>query len=101
MANPLVVNILTEWVWQKVATSVKTGIVHRLNTDVNYYQTYRLTGAGAPTTPTLGTIPEEAVRMFELSSSETISSAENIDVYIMVKYDKTLKLRDGKVRVDV
>ena len=101
MANPLVVDISTEWVWQKVATSVKTGAIHRLTTDVEYYQTYRLTGEAAPTTPTLGTIPEEAVKMFELSSSEAISSAEDIDVYIMVKYDNTLALRDGKVRVDV
>ena len=101
MANPNVVDISTEWVWQKVATAVKTGVIHRLSTEVEYYQTYRLTGVAAPTAPTLGTIPEEAVRMFEESGSESISSAEDIDVYIMVKYDKTLALRDGKVRVDV
>ena len=101
MANPLVVDILTEWAWQKVATAVKTGAIHRLTTEVEYYQTYRLTGVAAPTAPTLGTLPEEAVKMFELSGSEAISSAENIDVYIMVKYDNTLAGRDGKVRVDV
>lgn len=101
MANPLVVDISTEWIWQKVATSVKTGAIHRLTTEVEYYQTYRLTGEAAPSAPVLGTLPEEAVRMFESSSSEAISSAENIDVYIMVKYDNTLAGRDGKVRVDV
>ena len=53
MANPSVVDILTEWVWQKVATSVKTGAINRLSTDVEYYQTYRLTGVAAPTAPTL------------------------------------------------
>ena len=101
MANPLVVNILTEWVWLKVATSVVSGVIHRLTTAVDYYQTYRLTGVTAPTAPTLGTLPEEAVRMFELSSNEEISSSAAIDVYIMVKYDNTLAGRDGKVRVDV
>jgi len=101
MANPLVVDIGTEWAWQKVATAVKTGAIHRLTTVVEYYQTYRLTGVAAPTAPTLGTIPEEAVRMFELSGSEAISSAEDIDVYIMAKYNKTITERNGKVRIDI
>ncbi len=101
MANPLVVNILTEWVWQKVATAVKTGAIHRLSSEVYYYQTFRLTGQAAPTAPTLGTIPEEAVKMFGDSDQVSISSVANIDVYIMVQYDNTLVLRDGKVRVDV
>ena len=101
MADPLVVDIGTEWAWQKVATSITTGMIHRLSTDVDYYQTYRLTGESAPSSPTLGTIPEEAVRMFELSGSEQISSSTAIDVYIMVKYDNTLAGRDGKVRVDI
>ncbi len=101
MANPLVVEINIEWVWQKVATAVKTGAIHRLVTDVDYYQTYRLTGVAAPSAPVLGTLPVEAVKMFESSSSESISSTEDIDVYVMVKYNKTLKLRDGKIRVDV
>ncbi len=101
MANPLVVEINTEWAWQKVATSVKTGLIHRLTTDVDYYQTYRLTGVAAPTAPVLGTLPVEAVKIFESSSSESISSTEDIDVYIMVKYDKTLALRNGKVRMDL
>ena len=101
MANPLVVNINTEWVFQKVATSVKTGVIHRLSTDVYYYQTFRLTGQAAPTAPTLGTIPAEAVRMFDKSSQAEISSVADIDVYIMVQYDDTLALRNGKVRVDI
>ena len=101
MANPLVVNINTEWAWQKVATSVKTGVIHRLSTDVYYYQTFRLTGQAAPTAPTLGTIPAEAVRMFDKSSQAEISSVADIDVYIMVQYDNTLALRNGKVRVDI
>ena len=101
MANPLPVTIGTEWAWQKVATSVTTGVIHRLTTVVEYYQTYRLTGEAAPTGPTLGTVPEEAVKMFEQSSNEPIDSSNPIDVYIMVKYDNTLAGRDGKLRVDV
>ncbi len=101
MANPLVVDILTEWVWQKVATSVTSGNIYRLATDVDYYQTYRLTGVAAPTNPTLGTLQDEAVRMFGIDDPEEIGHSEAIDVYILVKYDKTLALRNGKVRVDV
>ena len=101
MANPLVVNINTEWVWQKVATNVKTGVIHRLSTDVYYYQTFRLTGVAAPTAPTLGTIPTEAVRIFDKSEQAAISSVADIDIYIMVQYDNTLALRNGKVRMDL
>ena len=101
MANPLVVDIDTEWAWQKVATNVTTGVIHRLSTDVYYYQTYRLTGVAAPSAPTLGTLPEEAVKIFEDGNQESILSSEAIDVYIMVKYDNTLAGRDGKIRVDV
>ena len=101
MANPLVVDILTEWVWQKVATAVVSGNIYRFTTDVNYYQTFRLTGVAAPTAPTLGTIPEEAVKMFDIDNPEPIGHSEPIDVYIMVQYDNTLALRNGKVRVDL
>ncbi len=101
MADPLVVDIGTEWVWQKIATSVTTGIIHRLTTNVDYYQTYRLTGPAAPSAPTLGILPEEAVKIFEDGNHESISSSGAIDVYIMVKYNDTLAGRDGKIRVDV
>ena len=101
MANPLVVNILTEWAWQKIATAVTTGNIHRLTTVVDYYQTYKLTGQAAPSAPTLGTLPEGAVKMFEKRNPEPIDSSNPIDVYIMVKYDNTLASRDGKVRVDI
>ena len=101
MADPNVVDISTEWAWQKIATAITTAIIHRLSTDVDYYQTYRMTGEDAPSSPTLGTLPEEAVRIFEDGTQESISSSAAIDVYIMVKYDNTLAGRDGKVRVDV
>lgn len=101
MANPLVIDISTEWVWQKIATNVITGVVYRLNTLVEYYQTFRLTGEAAPTTPTLGTVPEEAVRIFEQSNQVPISSIDAIDVYVMVKYNNTIAGRDGKIRIDL
>ncbi len=101
MANPSVVDISTEWAWQEVATNVTTGIIHRLTSVVEYYQTYRLTGESAPSAPTLGTLPEEAVRIFEDGNQESILSSAAIDVYLMVKYNDTLAGRDGKIRVDV
>ncbi len=101
MSNPLVVDINTEWVWQKIATAVVSGNIYRLSTDVNYYQTFRLTGVAAPSAPVLGAIPEEAVKMFDINDPEPIGHSEPIDVYIMVQYDNTLVLRNGKVRLDV
>ena len=101
MANPLVVNISTEWVWQKVATAVKTGAIHRLVSTVYYYQTFRLTGQAAPTAPTAGTIPAEAVKIFDVSDTVPISSQVDIDVYIMVANRDDDVLDTGKVRVDV
>ena len=101
MANPLVVNILTEWVWQKVATAVVSGNIYRLTSVVDYYQTFRLTGQAAPSNPSLGTLQAEAVRMFEINNPEPIGHSEPIDIYILVKFDNTLALKDGKVRVDL
>ncbi len=101
MADPVIFDTMDEWVWLKVATSVVTGIIHRLNSQVYYYQTYRLTGAAAPSTPTIGTIPSEAVRMFE-NGSEIISSAELIDVYVMPANSDDDATDDiGKIRVDL
>ena len=101
MADPNVVDISTEWVWQKVATAVVSGIIHRITTTVYYYQTYRLTGEAAPSAPTQGTIPEEAVRLFTQSKSEEISSSDPIDVYIMVANQDDDANDTGKIRVDV
>ena len=101
MSDPLVVDISTEWVWQKVATNVLTGSIHRLTTTVYYYQTYRLTGTAAPATPTQGTIPEEAVRIFNQSSQVPISSIDSIDVYIMCANSDDDADDVGKIRVDI
>lgn len=100
MADPLVVDI-NEWVWQKVATAVITGSIHRLTTTVYYYQTYRLTGTAAPAAPTQGTIPEEAVRIFDQSNEEPISASAAIDVYIMCANSDDDADDSGKIRVDV
>lgn len=99
--NPQVISISTEWVWQKVATAVKTGAIHRLVSTVYYYQTFRLTGQAAPSAPTAGTIPEEAIRMFDLSSTVPISSQVDIDIYIMAANTDDDILDTGKVRVDI
>ena len=101
MADPLIVDISTEWVWQKIATAVTTGIIHRLTTTVYYYQTYRLTGTAAPSVPIQGTIPEEAARIFDLSSNEIIDSSNPIDVYIMCANSDDDANDVGKIRVDV
>ena len=101
MASDPVEVAISEWAWTKVATNVLTGNVHRLNTIVDYYQTYRLTGTAAPNVPTLGTIPIEAVRMFSNSITELISATSGIDVYIMGANRDEDADDDGSVRVDV
>ena len=101
MADPNVIEIDPEWAWQKVATAVVSGMVHRIITTVYYYQTYRLTGEAAPTVPTQGTIPEEAVRLFDQSPSEEISSSSPIDVYIMCANQDDDADDTGKIRVDI
>ena len=101
MAAPVIIDTMDEWVWRKVATSVKTGLIHRLNSQVYYYQTYRLTGVAAPAAPTVGTIPSEAVLMF-VEGSEEISSAEFIDVYVMpANRDDDAEDDVGKIRIDL
>ena len=100
MANPDV-QTLTEWTWTKVATNVISGVLHRIVSTVWYYQTYRLTGEAAPAAPVQGTIPEEAVRIFENGPEELISSSELIDVYIMCANQDDDATDDGKIRVDL
>ena len=100
MADPLPVTI-TEWQWQKVATAVVSGNIHRLKTTVYYYQTYKMTGEAAPDAVVQGTIPEEAVKLFEQRNPEPISSSDPIDVYIMVANQDDDANDTGKIRVDV
>jgi hypothetical protein len=101
MNNPLPVE-LTQWTWVKVATNVTTGAIFRLNQHQQYYQTFRLTGDTAPSVPTPGTLPEEAVEIFVTGTHEDIESSEPIDVYILsVDEDPNLAATKGKVRADL
>lgn len=101
MENPNVIS-LPEWEWTKIATNVIMGTIHRLSTTVYYYQTYRKTGEAAPTAPTIGTIPNEAVKIFEQKSEEDIGAPAAADVYIMtMNNDEDNDDDSGKIRVDV
>ena len=100
MADPSVKTI-QEWVWLKVATNVVTGMIHRLNAQIDYYQTYRLTGGGAPTAPTAGTLPTEAAKMFTDVQEEPIRALAGIDVYIMGADRDDTTSNEGSIRVDV
>lgn len=92
---------INEWEWVKVATDVTSGTIHSLNSTVYYYQTFRPTGEAAPAIPTVGIIPEEAVRIFELSNQEDISNNYSIDVYIMCANSDDDNTDNGKLRVDL
>ena len=92
---------LTDWQWVKVATNVDIGTLHRLESRVHYYQTYRITGDPAPTAPTIGILQEESVRVFENGNEEPIESDFKIDVYIMTVNYINGKSYTGKIRVDV
>ena len=89
MANPVFFDI-PEDEWTKVATSVVTGMVHKVeSTPDSYQQTYRLTGEDAPTAESDGVV------LFDGMQSEPISSSDSIDVYIWAKGAA------GRVRVDL
>ena len=101
MENPNVIS-LPEWEWTKVATNVVMGSIHRLSTTVYYYQTFRKTGEAAPPAPTIGTLPNEAVMIFQQKSEEPIGLAAAADVYIMtMNNDDDDDDDSGKIRVDV
>lgn len=89
MATPVFVTCTKES-WEKVATNVQTGFIHKVSHDPNMYlQTYRDTGDPAPTLRTDG------VELFTESITEDIFAIAGIDVYVWA--DKV----NGKVRVDL
>ena len=92
---------LTDWQWVKVATNIDIGTLHRLESRIHYYQTFRITGDTAPTNPTIGILPEEAVKVFESGNLEKIESDDKIDVYIMSVNYINGKSYTGKIRVDI
>ncbi len=100
MANPDV-QTLDPWVWVKVASGVITGTLNRLSSKVSYYQTYRVAGGTAPDTPTVGTLPEEAVKIFGESNQEEIESSATIDVYILCFNSNSGSTNTGLLRVDI
>lgn len=100
---------LPEWTWVKVATNVNTGIVNKVDRfaegDLWYYQTFRSTGEAAPPVPTIGEVPEEAVRIFKHTNQAEIFHVDpvntHIDVYIMCQNNDNDLVDTGKVRVDL
>ena len=90
MADPVFVDCIKN-TWQKVATNVTVGQIHKVSVSPNVYrQTYRDTGGAAPT------LESDGVLVFAKSDSEQISSDAPIDVYIWAYGDN-----DGRVRVDL
>jgi len=90
MSNPAITYI-TKNKWNKVATNVTKGTIHRISeTPSMYLQSYRETGGAAPTSFT------EAVPMFsKYPNEEEISATSAIDVYV------SCRRRNGIVRVDI
>ena len=91
MPDPLIVPIAGDD-FTKVATAVRSGQVHILNTSPHYIYTYRITGEVAPVYPD---DLDECV-LFE-GQSMPICSLELIDVYMATAKDDG----GGKVRVDL
>lgn len=89
MADPAVVNCPKD-TWVVVATAVKSGVIHKLNSEASrYLQTYRDTGGAAPTDDA------DAADVFVNCTSATISNTVDIDVYIKAVG------KAGEVRVDL
>ena len=98
MPNPQIVNI-PEWTWVKVATTIKCVVINRKKSEVYYYKTYRLTGEAAPAVPTQGTIPQEAIRIFDLNNEERVDSSQPIDVYVMCRNGDEDNTDTGRISV--
>jgi hypothetical protein len=87
MANPLYPVTVNADAWTKVATNVTSGLIHKKKTNIQYWQTYRLTGGAAPTEK------NEAVLMFaDNSLVERISSSSPIDIYVWVDEPGVLRI---------
>jgi hypothetical protein len=93
-SNPLIIDCIAD-VWTKCATNVTSGTINKLYDDdeiadpTGFLQTFRITGAVAPT------LKSEGVICFENSVNEKIDSSFPIDVYIMALF------RPRKIRVDL
>lgn len=100
MGNPVVKTLDTDWTWVEVATAITLAGLHVVNTRPYYYRTYRLTGESAPTDPTEGTIPDEAIEIFVTTTEELIRANEAIDVYLFCNNLSSTSTQVGKVVVD-
>jgi len=89
MTDPDYPVALTAGQWNKVATDVLTGIIHRKSGGA-YVQTYRLTGTPAPTD-----YDEGAGIFVEHPEYEEIKATSAIDVYIWTDSENAV------LRVDV
>ena len=99
MNNPLPMDI-SDWQWTKVCTNIILGNLTQKEKRVHYYRTFRKTGETAPDAPTVGIIPDEAVKIFEDKNSENIRTPDYVDVYIMsVNYCNGISYT-GKIVVD-
>ena len=99
MASPVIVNT-PQREWTLVASATRTGIIDRLQTGFDYYQTYRCTGDIAPDTPVGSKVPDEAVVIFDDCDQVIIDSSVSIDVYIYCNAKDGGITRDGQVRVN-
>jgi hypothetical protein len=89
MANPAVVSCPAD-IWTRVAQAVVAGAIYNMTPQVQFLQTYRMTGQSAPSGNT-DAVPAFFYKYEPLS----ISAAEAIDVYL-----KPVGAA-GSVRVDI
>ena len=87
MSDPVIVAITPADAWQKVATNVTAGFVWVKDSRAGYLQTYRVTGAAAPT------LESEGVSL--LAPGLPIEASSGIDVDVMATRHV------GSVRVDL
>lgn len=85
MANPSIVTCAAD-TWTKVATNVNYGVVTPFTTNVNYSQTYRMTG---------DPVPSDLLDAVPFLEAHKIDAIAAIDVYIYAHK------KAGSVRVDL
>ena len=102
MANPVIISSINEWEWTQVAVGVTAGRIYKIERSLYYYQTHRETLDPPPAAPTIGTVPEEAIRMFGESNTFDIWAPASADIYVMcANIDNDSADDIGKVRVDL
>ena len=98
MSDPSIISI-TPYTVTKIATSVKTGNIHRFPLTCNRFLfTYRLTGEAAPSESTM---LAEGIELFQFEDSEVINNSANIDIYVYAFTDYETKTKASSIRVDV